>query len=110
MGLFEVKGTPLRGPVASAMYEICVPQEWARANHLTGAIKLSDYSMGTTMDRTLVDSGEGTCQPAHQFNGYFYRWYCHRVREGKEPGTVRVSGADDAHQEHCHDFSPHGAD
>jgi hypothetical protein len=41
------------------MYEIYVRQEWARANVLTGT-KLSDYLMGTTTDRTLVDSGEGT--------------------------------------------------
>ncbi len=42
------------------MYEIYVCQEWARANDLTGTIKLSEYLMGTTTDRTLVDSGEGT--------------------------------------------------
>ncbi len=60
VGLFEVKGVPLRSQVASAMYEIYVCQEWARANDLTGAIKLSEYLMGTTMDRTFVDSGEGT--------------------------------------------------
>jgi hypothetical protein len=46
--------------MATAMYEIYVSQEWARANDLTGTIKLSEYLMGTTTDRTLVDSGEGT--------------------------------------------------
>ncbi len=30
------------------------------ANDLTGTIKLSEYLMGTTTDRALVDSGEGT--------------------------------------------------
>jgi hypothetical protein len=34
------------------MYEIYVRQEWARANDLTGTIKLSEYLMGTTMDYT----------------------------------------------------------
>ncbi len=53
--------------MASAMYEIYVRQEWARANDLTGTIKLSEYLMGTTTDRALVDSGErrrrtGGCQ------------------------------------------------
>jgi hypothetical protein len=60
VGLFKVKGVPLRSQVASAMYKIYVRQEWARANDLTGTIKLSEYLMGTTTDRTLVDSGEGT--------------------------------------------------
>ncbi len=49
VGLYEVNGVPLRNQ-----------QEWARANYLTGTIKLSEYLMGTTTDRTLVDSGEGT--------------------------------------------------
>jgi hypothetical protein len=60
VGLYEVNGVPLRSQVASAMYKIYVRQEWARANDLTGTIKLSEYLMGTTTDRTLVDSGEGT--------------------------------------------------
>jgi hypothetical protein len=60
VGLFEVNGVPLRSQMATAMYEIYVRQEWARANNLTGTIKLSEYLMGTTTDRTLVDSGEGT--------------------------------------------------
>jgi hypothetical protein len=60
VGLYEVNGVPLRNQMATAMYEIYVRQEWARANDLTGTIKLSDYLMGTTTDRTLVDSGEGT--------------------------------------------------
>jgi hypothetical protein len=46
--------------MATAIYEIYVCQEWARANDLTGTIKLSEYLVGTTTDRTLVDSGEGT--------------------------------------------------
>jgi hypothetical protein len=60
VGLFEVNGVPLTSQLANAMYEIYVRQEWARANDLTGTIKLSEYLMGTTTDRTLVDSGEGT--------------------------------------------------
>ncbi len=60
VGLFEVNGMPLRSQVATAMYEIYIRQEWARANDLTGSIKLLEYLMGTTTDRTLVDSGEGT--------------------------------------------------
>ncbi len=60
VGLYEVNGVPLRSQVVTAMYEIYVRQEWARANDLTGSIKLSEYLMGTTTDRTLVDSGEGT--------------------------------------------------
>ncbi len=59
-GLFEVNGMPLKGQVATAMYEIYVRQEWDRANDLTGSINLLEYLMGTTLDRTLVDSGEGT--------------------------------------------------
>jgi hypothetical protein len=35
-------------------------RRWARANTLTGSIKLSEYLIGTTTDWTLVDSGEGT--------------------------------------------------
>jgi hypothetical protein len=60
VGLNEVNGVPLRNQMATAMYEIYIRQEWARANDLTGTIKLSEYLMGTTRDRTLVDSGEGT--------------------------------------------------
>jgi hypothetical protein len=33
---------PLKSQTASAMYEIYVRQEWARANDLTGTIKLSE--------------------------------------------------------------------
>jgi hypothetical protein len=46
VGLFKVNGVPLRSQVATAMFEICVCQEWARANNLTGTIKLSEYLMG----------------------------------------------------------------
>jgi hypothetical protein len=60
VGLYEVNGVPLRSQMATAMYEIYIRQEWARANDLTGTIKLSEYLMGTTTDRTLADSGEGT--------------------------------------------------
>jgi hypothetical protein len=42
MGLFEVNGVPLRSQVTTSMYEIYVRQEWARANDLTGSIKLSE--------------------------------------------------------------------
>ena len=58
VGLYEVNGVPLKSQMATAMYEIYVRQEWAGANDLTGTIKLSEYLMGTTTDRTLVDSGE----------------------------------------------------
>jgi hypothetical protein len=60
VGLFEINGVTLKNQMATAMYEIYVRQEWARANDLTGTIKLSEYLMGTTTDQTLVDSGEGT--------------------------------------------------
>jgi hypothetical protein len=60
VGMFEVRGVPLRSQVMTAMYEIYVCQEWARANNLIGSIKLSEYLMGLAMDRTLVDSVEGT--------------------------------------------------
>jgi hypothetical protein len=60
VGLFEFNGVTLKNQMATAMYEIYVRQEWARANDLTGTIKLSEYLMGTTTDRALVDSGEGT--------------------------------------------------
>ena len=55
VGLYEVNGVPLRNQMTTAMYEIYVRQEWARANDLTGTIKLSEYLMGTTTDRTLVE-------------------------------------------------------
>jgi hypothetical protein len=59
VGLYEVNSVPLRNQMATAMYEIYVRQEWAKANDLTGTIKLSEYLMGTTTDRTLLDSGGG---------------------------------------------------
>jgi hypothetical protein len=37
-----------------------IKQEWARANDLTGTIKLTESLTATTMDRAIVDSGEGT--------------------------------------------------
>jgi hypothetical protein len=40
VGLYEVNGVLLRNQMATAMYEIYVRQEWARANALTGTIKL----------------------------------------------------------------------
>ena len=60
VGVFDFNGVTLENQMASAMYEIYVRQEWAKANDLTGTIKLSEYLMGTTTDRALVDSGEGT--------------------------------------------------
>ncbi len=60
VGLFQVNRVPLKSQMATAMHEIYVHQEWARANDLMGTIKLSEYLMGTTTDWTLVDSGEGT--------------------------------------------------
>jgi hypothetical protein len=60
VGVFEFNGVTLKNQMATAMYEIYVRQEWATANDLTGTIKLSEYLMGTTTDRALVDSGEGT--------------------------------------------------
>ncbi len=106
VGLYEVNGVTLRNQMATAMYEIYVRQEWARANDLTGTIKLSEYLLGTTMDRTLVDSGEGTyvwdhsqdaCpdhgqpvqrsdQGAHQLNGFIHGRHSYRCRERQEPG------------------------
>jgi hypothetical protein len=117
VGLYEVNGVPLRNQMATAMYEIYVRQEWARANDLTGTIKLSEYLMGTTTDRTLVDSGEGTyvwdhsqdaCpdtlvslyrgrmdQGANQLYGFLHGWHSHRGRQGQEPG--RRSGVEGDH-------------
>ncbi len=60
VGLYEVNRVPLRNQMARAMCEIYIRQEWARANDFTGTIKLLEYMMGTTTDRTIVDSGEGT--------------------------------------------------
>jgi hypothetical protein len=58
--MFKVWGVPLKSQVVTAIYEIYMQQEWARANDLTCSIKLSENQMGTTTDRTLVDSGEGS--------------------------------------------------
>ncbi len=99
VGLFEFNGVTLKNQMATAMYEIYVRHEWARANDLTGTIKLSEYLMGTTTDRTLVDSGEGTyvwdhlkdaCpdtlvslrpdQGAHQLDGFLHGWNSYRGR------------------------------
>ncbi len=60
VGVFKFNGVTLKNHMATAIYEIYVRQEWARANDLTDTIKLSEYLMGTTTDRALVDSGEGT--------------------------------------------------
>ncbi len=60
VGVFHLNGMTWESQMATAIYEIYVRQEWARANDLTGSIKLSEYLMGTTTDRALVDSGEGT--------------------------------------------------
>ncbi len=60
VGVFHLNGVTLESQVASAMYEIYVRQEWARANDLTGTIKLTEYLVGTTTDRALMDLGEGT--------------------------------------------------
>jgi hypothetical protein len=57
VGMFKVNGVPLRSQVVTAAYEIYIRQEWARANNLTGSIKLLEYLMGTTTDRMLMDSG-----------------------------------------------------
>ncbi len=48
--MFHLNGVTLESQMATAMYEIYVRQEWARANDLTGSIKLSEYLMGTTTD------------------------------------------------------------
>jgi hypothetical protein len=128
VGMFGVRGVPLRSQVMTAMYEIYVCQEWARANNLIGSIKLSEYLMGLAMDQTLVrghlhlgllagylprHAGQPVQrlnQGAHQLYSHFFEWYCHCVRQRQEPGvwagvegdhdTVRASGADSAHQEH----------
>ncbi len=49
--MFEFNGVTLKNQMATAMYEIYVHQEWARANDLAGTIKLSEYLMGTTTGR-----------------------------------------------------------
>ncbi len=129
----------MKNQKATAMYEIYVRQEWARANDLTGTIKLSEYLMGTTTDRTLVDSGEGTYVWDHLkdacpdtlvslyrgrikvlTNYFLHGWHGYRVWQRQEPscrsgvegdhGTVRASGADNTHQEHCCVLPPHGTD
>ncbi|MFN9909062.1 MAG: hypothetical protein ACK56F_23555, partial [bacterium] len=50
----------LTNQVVQASYEVDIKQEWARANDLTGTIKLSGALIATTTDRATVDSGEGT--------------------------------------------------
>jgi hypothetical protein len=60
VGAYEVNGEMVTGQVVKASYEVDIKQEWARANDLTGAIKLSESLIATTTDRATVDSGEGT--------------------------------------------------
>ena len=84
----------MKSQMATAMYEIYVHQEWARANDLTGTIKLSEYLMGTTRDRTPVDSGEGTyvwsactevesrCSPTQQLPS--------RMAQPSKPADIRT--------------------
>jgi hypothetical protein len=125
--------------MATAIYEIYVRQEWARANDLTGTIKLSEYLMGTTTDQTLVDSGEGTYVWDYSQDACpdtlvsLYRGLIKvltnsmasftdgtAIVAGQEPGrrsgvegdhdTVRASSTDDAHQEQCRVLPPHGTD
>ncbi len=140
VGPFEINGVTLKSQMATAMYEIYVRQEWARANDLTGTIKLTEYLMGTTTGRTLVDSGEGTYVWDHSKGACpdtlvsLYRGrikvltnstasftdgmaiVAGRQEPGRRPGvegdhdTVRASGTDDAHQQHCCVLPPHGAD
>jgi hypothetical protein len=46
--------------VTQAIYEVDIRQEWAKANDLTGTLKLAESLRATTTDRAVVDSGEGT--------------------------------------------------
>ncbi len=87
VGLFGVRGMPLRSQVVTAANEIYIRQEWARINNLMGSIKLSEHLMGTTTDRTLVNSGEGT-----------YVWdYCTL----RPPALTRWSACTEPHQGSC---------
>jgi hypothetical protein len=60
VGIFGVNGMPLKKQIAQASYKVDIRQELARANDLTGTIKLTESLVSTTMDRAMVDSGEGT--------------------------------------------------
>ena len=60
VGAYEVNGEMLTGQVVQASYEVDIKQVWARANDLTGTIKLTESLVATTTDRATVDSGEGT--------------------------------------------------
>ncbi len=60
VGAYEVNGVMLTSQVVQASYEVDIKQEWARANDLTGTIKLTESLVATTTDRATVDSGEGT--------------------------------------------------
>ncbi len=60
VGAYEVNGEMLTNQVVQASYEVDIKQVWARANDLTGTIKLTESLVATTTDRATVDSGEGT--------------------------------------------------
>ncbi len=50
VGAYEVNGVMLTNQVVQALYEVDIKQEWARANDLTGTIKLTESLMATTME------------------------------------------------------------
>ncbi len=58
--MFEDNNVPLRSQVTQAMYKLDIQREWARANDLTGTIKLTEYLVATNMDQATVDSGDCT--------------------------------------------------
>jgi hypothetical protein len=60
VGVNEVNKVELGGQVMHAIYEADIRQEWAKANDLTGMLKLGESLRATPTDRAVVDSGEGT--------------------------------------------------
>ena len=58
--MFEVNSVPLRSQVVTAACEIYVQQEWARANDLTGSIKLSEYGYNHRPDAGRLRGGHLT--------------------------------------------------
>ncbi len=68
VGLYEVNRVPLKSQMATAMHEIYIRQEWARANDLTGTIKLP----GEPGDATHIpgkECGESLQQPGRRTVG-----------------------------------------
>jgi hypothetical protein len=55
-----VNKVELGGQVTQALYEVDIRQELAKANDLTGTLKLDETLRAPTTDRAVVDSREGT--------------------------------------------------